>query len=200
VTASFHLPHHLVVCVRSFLPHRPVFSPLVVGRSVAPAQQMGSYARVVDAKALPVGGMCGIVGWREAKAVMRLYQRFPLRQQGGAFRSGRSVVAAALLLRGHSTPPFLCPPGEVHPRRARLSRSAVPISSTGALAQCPAEGGCLLCAAQGPQCAGACPTSAGAPRASAATYSRVTPCPLTRAANGVRSCGCLRIGCPTLHH
>jgi uncharacterized membrane protein len=106
-TASFHLSHHLVVCVRSFLPHRPVFSPLLVGRSVAPTQQMGSYARVVDPKALTVGGMCGIVGWREAKTVMRLYQGFPFRQQGSAFRSGRSVVAAALLLRGHTTPPFL---------------------------------------------------------------------------------------------
>jgi hypothetical protein len=47
---------------------------------------------------------------------------------------------------------------------------------------------------------GACPTSGGPHRALAATYSRVTPCPLTRAANGVRSCGCLRIGCATLHH
>jgi hypothetical protein len=36
LTASFHLSHHLGVCVRSFLPHRPVFSPLLVGRSVAP--------------------------------------------------------------------------------------------------------------------------------------------------------------------
>jgi hypothetical protein len=108
VTASFHRSHHLVVCVRSFLPHRPVFKPLLVGRSVAPTQQMGSYARVVDAKALTVGGMCGIVGWREAKAVMRLYQRFPFRQQSGPFGSGRCVVAAALLLRGHTTPAFLC--------------------------------------------------------------------------------------------
>ncbi|HZA35938.1 MAG TPA: hypothetical protein VE505_13460, partial [Vicinamibacterales bacterium] len=31
-TASFHLSHHLVVCVRSFLPHEPVFWPLLGGR------------------------------------------------------------------------------------------------------------------------------------------------------------------------
>jgi hypothetical protein len=61
----------------------------------------------VDAKALPVGGMCGVVGWREAKAVMRLYQRFPFRRQGGPFRSGRCALAAALLLRAHTTPPFV---------------------------------------------------------------------------------------------
>jgi hypothetical protein len=47
------------------------------------------YAPVVNAKALPVGGMYGVVGWREAKAVMRLYHRFPFCQQGGPFRSGR---------------------------------------------------------------------------------------------------------------
>jgi len=67
---------------------------------------MGSYAPVVDATALPVRRVCGIVGRREAKAVMRLDQRFPFRQQGGPFRSGRCVVAAALVLRGHTTPPF----------------------------------------------------------------------------------------------
>ena len=92
MTASFHLPHHLVVCVHSFLPHRRVIKPLLVGRSVAPTQQMGSYAPVLDAKALPVGGMCGIVGGCEAKAIMRLYQGFPFRQQGGPFRSGRSLL------------------------------------------------------------------------------------------------------------
>jgi hypothetical protein len=67
---------------------------------------MGSQAPVVDAKALPAGRVCGIVGWREAKAVVRLDQRFPFRQQGGPLRSRRCVVAAALLLRGHTTPPF----------------------------------------------------------------------------------------------
>jgi hypothetical protein len=40
LTASFHLSHHLVVCVRWFLPHRRVLRALRVGRSVAPTEEM----------------------------------------------------------------------------------------------------------------------------------------------------------------
>ena len=64
VTASFHLSHHLVVCVRWFLTRRPVFRPLLVSRSVAPVQEVGPYAPVVESEALAMGGVCRAVSRR----------------------------------------------------------------------------------------------------------------------------------------
>jgi hypothetical protein len=114
--------------------HRVCVQALLVGSSVAPVQEMRPYAPVVYSEALAMGGVCGAVSRCQPEAIMRLHQRFPFRQQGGAFRIRRRFRDAASRLRSHAAPvlPVVRHCGQAaqgQPRRCLLSTSAVPSSS-----------------------------------------------------------------------